>query len=184
MRHLGKLSLLIVLLVVFAFTTRQSDAHTMAAAPTGTVSSTPTSEYGIPTNPDPSSRAPDSPPVVPGVAQGSPAIIPSRPNAAIGLPTFTAEDVKAQIMRAGGWQSTFRVTGPVTVEGVEFLTGKQVKERLNRSISQPDDSLLCFVTLTGSFARSGVDASTQVQSTTIRLIFNARSGNLVGMTGK
>ncbi len=88
----------------------------------------------------------------------------------------------------GGWARTFIPDGPVTVASVEFLSSQQVKARLNRSLSRPDDQLLCFVTLTGKFTRPASDPggpnprlSTPVQSTSLFLLFDALNGNIIAM---
>lgn len=159
------------------------------AAPADDPALYPTSAVGIPLTPEPGSKAP--PPALPAVipttgpSPGQPALRPSNANAAPGLPALTAEDVRAQVLDLPDWRGTFPARGPVTVAKIEFITGQQVNDRLNRPRSQTADRLICFVTLTGDFNRTahapGLPGPTPVASSAIYLIFDATTGNLLAM---
>lgn len=153
-------------------------------------SATATPNIGIPLNPDPKDRVfLDEPPVTPKPPQGRPAIVPTNPDAPLGLPTFDAAAASTYALSGTGWQFTFPPSGPVTVASVEFLTGKQVNEQKNPGIKHPDDRLLCFVTLAGEFNYPAPDPGNPgplrkpSRLTEIFVLFDARTGNYIGMGG-
>ena len=69
--------------------------------------------------------------------------------------------------------------GAPTVVRVEFLTSKQVSTLLGgESIGLPDDALLCYVGLQGSFAFPGPQGPTVTYPRGVE-VFDAWTGNLL-----
>ena len=72
-----------------------------------------------------------------------------------GEPAFTEQDVRDHVARRPVGLVRVRAVGPASVETVEFLAGRAVAARLRRGINQPDEALLCLVTLSGTFTVEG-----------------------------
>jgi hypothetical protein len=93
-------------------------------------------------------------------------------------PSFTSQDVE-EYFRVHGLSASFRIqaSGPITVENVEFLPGREAAARLNRDINQPDDVLLCLATLRGSFGVASPFAPLAFDSSSAYVVFDAHTGN-------
>lgn len=146
---------------------------------------TPTPGYSIPITPDPRYRALDLPVVTPGTAPGIPAITPSNPTAAAGLPTFTEQEVRAVALTAGHWPDELRPVGATTIVSVEFLSHTAVEPRVGGHLNPTPHDELCLVKLAGGFTRAAPDGggtgpmSEPVTSQHLYLLFDARTGNFL-----
>jgi len=109
---------------------------------------------------------------------GSPAIQPRSAPVSPSTPTFTAQDVE-EYFKVNGLRASFRIqaVGPITVEKVEFLTSRELAAKLNDYVDQPDDVLLCLVTLRGSFGVARPPDPFVIDSDTAYVVFDAHSGN-------
>lgn len=110
---------------------------------------------------------------------GEPAITPTVK----GVPAFTANDVIKYIQKHN---MPFNDTPPgsITAINVQFITSKAVNKIIARQGSGiPDNYLLCFVTLTGTFTFPGPPESNgRSSSGTYRQayeVFDATTGNLL-----
>lgn len=117
---------------------------------------------------------------------GSPAIKPhlttnSSPSSASSTaekPTFLASDASAYVTTHPMWRNLAAWATPTVVK-VAFLTSKQVSALLGgESTGMPDNALLCFVELRGSFSFAGPTGVTVTYSTGFE-VFDAHSGNFL-----
>ncbi len=68
------------------------------------------------------------------------------------IPAFTADDMKAYLQGAPSCSLGPTLSGqPPIVESVEFVTCKELTDRLNVYIGLADDALACYVVLRGPF---------------------------------
>ena len=200
MRRFTKLAILAVLLLSFvAVATRayaNADAAAVMAPPASATpvapatavapagAPTPTSGPSLPTNPDPSSRAPDLPKVTPQPARGMRAITPTNLSAAPGAPTFGEQEVRAVALTAGYWPADFRPTSVVTIASIELLTRPQLDARFEHLPAMPND-IFYLLKLEGGFTRPAPDPggsgpmSQPITSAHLYLLFDARTGNLM-----
>lgn len=115
------------------------------------------------------------------IPQGVPAI---RPESAPVGPTgasFTAADVVAHIANCPVvGTGKLGVRGPLTVEQIEFLPSREVRERLSFETSMPGDTLLCLATLRGAFTVSGPLGATPSNYTKAFRVYHAHTGNFLG----
>jgi hypothetical protein len=132
------------------------------------------------TTPDDPGPGPLRPvPTVQGLrALGSPAIRPRTAPESPTTPTFTVQDVE-EYVRVRGLSASLRIRweGPITVEKVEFLPGREVAARLNDYINQPDDVLLCLAMLRGRFGVASPFAPLAFDSSSAYVVFDAHTGN-------
>lgn len=144
---------------------------------------------GVPLLPDPRDRVPaPEMPVTGKPVQGRPAVVPTKPDAPLGQPTFKAEAAGAYALTDESWQATFPAQGPVTVASVEFLAGDRLGERgIHPGYQHVPDRVFCVVILAGSFGEAPPGnpamAGARPQVTSIFLLFDARTGNYLGMGG-
>ncbi|HEX9987682.1 MAG TPA: hypothetical protein VGE45_04290 [Chloroflexia bacterium] len=117
--------------------------------------------------------APHAPP-------GISAIQPTMPDAVPGAPAFTVQDI-VNFINSTRYVGLIEGVDPnnlPTITKIEFLTEREYKARHNNdSNGQPDDTLLCYVELGGSFTLAGpAQAGTEPCSRGF-LVFHARTGN-------
>lgn len=97
-------------------------------------------------------------------------------------PTFTAEDVAAFVQSHGMGGGKIRNFEQIKVQQVEFLMSQDVGGRFHRdmmaSTGVPDNTLLCFVTLQGSFGVAGPSGKV-VRGNVAYLVFDAQTGNIL-----
>jgi NarL family two-component system response regulator LiaR len=68
------------------------------------------------------------------------------------VPAFTVEDMRAYLQGAPSCALGPTLSGePPTVESVEFVSCKELRDRLHVHIGWDDDALVCFVVLRGPF---------------------------------
>ncbi len=124
--------------------------------------------------PHPAADAPHGPAGIPAI---------SRRLAATdaATPAFSADDAKAFIEAHGVAGVRFEPTGPATIQSVEFLTERDVHARFGEGTGLPDDTLLCLVTVQGTFTVSGPSVPGQAPRTAIAhmayQVFDAHTGN-------
>jgi len=107
---------------------------------------------------------------------GVPAIVP-RLGAVHTGPAFTREDAVQYVTSHPMWRNLAPWTPP-TIEKVEFLTSRQVSSLLSgESTGLPDNALLCYVQLRGTFTFSG--STTMVTYHTGFEVFDAHTGNFL-----
>jgi hypothetical protein len=110
----------------------------------------------------------------PTAPTGSPAIAVRG----AGTPAFTAEDVKQYVATHPIPMGVRQDAKPV-ISDVEFLTSKQISDRLHgENTGFPDDYPLCYVELQGPVSFAG-PSGTRVTYNRGILVFDAHSGNLV-----
>src|SRR5258708_31985413 len=121
----------------------------------------------------------DVPLALPHTALGIPAIKPQSSLATSGGARITKADVVQ-------WVSTHQTDNQVagtpsaTVISVEFLTSKQVSTRLHgESTGVPDDILLCYVRVHGTFETNPPQGVPAVVYHDGYLVFDAQTGNLL-----
>ncbi len=112
--------------------------------------------------------------------KGIPAIPPRATPASPAEPAFTAEDVAAYIL-AHPVAGTGKIEPhtPITIDSIEFLPGREVHARLGRTTGAPDETVLCFVTLRGSFTVSGMRGTANLHATRAWRVFDGQTGNLL-----
>jgi hypothetical protein len=97
--------------------------------------------------------------------------------------TFSARDAGAFVEAHGFAGGKIRSTTATAVEKVEFLPNREVTIRLRTSPNGlPDDTLLCLVTVRGSFDVVGPprrDGRVVNTSNTAYVVFDAHTGNLL-----
>jgi hypothetical protein len=118
---------------------------------------------------------------------GSPAITPhpttTSSSARSGTstfdsPTFSASDASAYITTHPMWRN-LAVWAPPTVVQVAFYSSKQVSTLLGgESTGMPDNTLLCYVELRGTFTFAGPNGTTATFSTGFE-VFDAHTGNFL-----
>lgn len=111
---------------------------------------------------------------------GVAAITPSRTPQSLTEPTFTADDVVTYLglhpARSAGNVGSKQ---SATIERIEFLSARDVKDRLNTWIGVPDDAPLCLVTLRGTFMAGSLPRIAPIQGNRAWRVFDARSGNIL-----
>jgi hypothetical protein len=119
-------------------------------------------------------------------AVGRPAIEPSLP-VVPGQPAFTEQDVRDYIAEHPPrlWDPT---SPPPTIKRIEFLPVQEVEVRLNHFISLSTDTMLCLVTLQGTFLppfgaalREVPDGWTPSPDAVLYRFFNAQTGTYIGL---
>ena len=112
---------------------------------------------------------------------GIPAIHPQSGSAQTpGSPAFTAADVTHYIQTQGFIRTT---SGAVpAIAQIEFITAQEASALLQgESIGRPDNALVCYVVLTGSFRANGPvppGATIPIVHTAYE-VFDAHTGNLL-----
>lgn len=91
-------------------------------------------------------------------------------------PAFTENDVREYFAT----HPTMYQRGPATITRIEFLSAKNASARLNQQIDRQDDAIVCIVTLKGTFVVSGPPSAAAVSGSVSRMIFDGRTGNLIG----
>lgn len=159
------------------------------AAPTAILSATATVGNSFPANPQ-DRVTPAAPEVPPRALPGIPAIVPTTPDALLGLPTFDAATAATFALAHPIYKFNYEPRGEVTVASVEFLQGAQLGERGVLPGYQPmPEQLFCAVFLVGIFNAPAPDKRNsgplgQSSSTTrIYVLFDARTGNYIAMGG-
>jgi hypothetical protein len=111
-------------------------------------------------------------------ALGLPAITPRNTAVGASTPTFTTDDV-VQYVHAHPMPDA-SLSGPKPViTRIAFLTSREVSTRLKgESTGVPDDTLLCYVELSGTFTFSGSSGVTVTYHTGVE-VFDAHTGNLL-----
>lgn len=185
-------SLTVSLLAVGIFASRQSSGNVTGTAvfPAGTVivagassspSPSPTPSPTIPPPPTPRMTDPDLTKTWRG--PGAPGITPRVPNASPGVPTFTVDDVRAYYTTGQVDFGKARPTGPYQIGTITFLTSGEART-LGIETGRPDTTLLCIVTLQGTWVVTGPVGTQPVTLHTLTQYFDARTGNLWGQLGK
>jgi len=100
-------------------------------------------------------------------------------------PSFTADDMTAYLQGAPECRLGPTLSGePPTVESVEFVTCKELTDRIKVYIGPDDDALVCYVVLRGPFLLSmmslppGADPGPHFSQTVIE-IYDAGTGRLL-----
>lgn len=100
-------------------------------------------------------------------------------------PSFTADDMKAYLQGAPECSLGPTLSGePPTVESVEFVTCKELTDRIKVYIGPDDDALVCYVVLRGPFLLSmmslppGADPGPHFSERVIE-IYDASTGRLL-----
>lgn len=111
-------------------------------------------------------------------ALGLPAITPRNKAVSASTPTFTTDDV-VQYVHAHPMPDA-SLSGPKPViTRIAFLTSREVSILLKgESTGVPDDTLLCYVELSGTFTFSGSAGVTVTYHTGVE-VFDAHTGNLL-----
>lgn len=112
---------------------------------------------------------------------GLPAIRPTRNVTGGQTPTFTVKDVE-QYVATGTIGPKISANGPSKVVNVQFLPAQQVEALLKTTTaSMPPDRLLCVAELSGNYTISGPPSAVAPSTTftTVYLVFDAQTGNLV-----
>ncbi len=113
-------------------------------------------------------------PQTPSSSLGIPAIIP-RTNTS---PAFTVEDA-VQYVNTHPMPRAFIPTSRPTIVKTAFLTSREVSALLNgESTGLPDNTLLCYVELHGTFTFPGPSGTTVTYQTGIE-VFDAHTGNFL-----
>jgi hypothetical protein len=75
-----------------------------------------------------------------------------------------------------------RANGAYQIERIEFLRGADTPTRLGVRAGVAGDQLLCAATLRGTFTLAGppADSSHEYTKSTLILLFDAHTGNLLG----
>ena len=101
------------------------------------------------------------------------------------VPSFTTDDIQAYLQGAPECSLGPTLSGePPTVESVEFVTCKELTERLHVYIGPVDDALVCYVVLRGPFLLSmmslppGADPGPHFSERVIE-IYDASTGDLL-----
>jgi hypothetical protein len=95
-----------------------------------------------------------------------------------GSQSFTRQDV-INYFKTHNLPMNMSSTSQFQVETLEFLTDRQVSERLSgASTGLAPDERVAFVTLTGSFVFTGPDAKT-ARFSRAYAVFDTRTGNLL-----
>lgn len=116
----------------------------------------------------------------PQAPHGVSAIQPTIPDAAPNTPAFTEQDVVDFINRTRyvGLMDGVDPGNLPTITRIEFITEREYKARHhNDSNGQPDDTLLCYVELAGSFTLAGPAQARTEKCRRGFLVFHARTGN-------
>ncbi len=185
MRRLLLFNLMAAVIVGLALVAHtQGLVGTIGSAPDYEPTAIPPTPSGMPRSAPgravPGDEAPAPPPITaPQRPTGRPAIKPSTPDVAPGAPAFGAQDVITFIQNSGVHGVRIASSGPVAVVRVEFLTGRAADARLQAQTGQPDDALLCLVTLQGSFAVAGPAGIPPRTFTTAFQLYDALTGNLL-----
>lgn len=101
------------------------------------------------------------------------------------VPAFAAEDMNAYLQGAPSCALGPTLSGqPPTVESVEFVSCKELTDRLNVYIGLADDAPVCYVVLRGPFLLSGIsyppgDHHLPPFSETVEEIYDASTGRLL-----
>lgn len=111
---------------------------------------------------------------------GVPAIQPKMSATNVNTPTFSKQEVldyissHPKVIKA-------KTDGPMMVAAVEFLSPREVDQRINRSTGIQQDRLLCLVTFQGTFIAIAPTETTGINTSSYYyLIFDAHSGNMLG----
>jgi hypothetical protein len=127
-------------------------------------------------------KSPEKPPVIrnlpenlaPTMPSGSAAIVPRT----TATPAFTLDDAK-EYVASHHLPMAFAGDKKPEVIKAEFLTSKQVSDRLNGlTTGFPDNYAVCYVELQGPVTFSGPQGSRVTYNRGV-LIFDAHTGNLV-----
>jgi hypothetical protein len=112
---------------------------------------------------------------------GIPAIVPKMASADRTTPAFSKDEVKSYVeAHAGGLRSSVNPETTPAVTKIEFIMNREVSARLNGAdIPLPDDALLCYVEISGSFTTSGQPGTAPTTSNRIVQVFDAITGNLL-----
>lgn len=106
---------------------------------------------------------------------GVPSITPRIKNAGPTTAAYTADDVIAYNKKHP--EGDTDTSKPYWVEKVDFLTPKDLKAKYGRTItSRPDDTVICFVTIRGTFS---FPLDQRLKSDVAYQIFDAQTGNLL-----
>jgi hypothetical protein len=121
----------------------------------------------------------------PVIPSGAPGIQPREELVGLGpsVPTFTEQDVRDAINRAGarGWVDGVDPKIPPTITSVRFLTQREYSASKNGANSgQPDDTLLCVVELAGGFTVMGPPHAGNETCERAKIIFHGHTGNQLG----
>ena len=121
--------------------------------------------------------SPSNIPTPPGI----PAVKPTAAATSPSVPAFSPQDVRRYV---DGNHPAHTAPGTTpSIQAVEFLTSNQVAARLNSTpleIGRPGGSLLCLVTLRGTFiVSSPAKGGRAVTLHRGYLVFDAHSGNLL-----
>lgn len=109
---------------------------------------------------------------------GIPAIHPQSNTVDPSTPAFTAADVEQYINNTPMPRNLAANIKPVIVK-IEFETSREVSALLSgESIGVPDDTLLCYVELQGTFIFTRPDGSTITSQKGFE-VFDAHTGNLL-----
>jgi hypothetical protein len=119
--------------------------------------------------------------VAPGTAAIKPR--PERVNLGPDVATFTEEDVVRYAETYGdvGLVADIDPVNAPTISKIEFITARELGIRdPGSSINQPDDALLCYVELAGSFALPGSPhGGAQGDCKRAYVVFHAHTGNML-----
>jgi len=175
----GLLGMLAVgLLIVLG--TGVAGAATPPVTPTMVAPTADTSSGG-PGRPDARAQAPGpaggGTPV--GRPVGLPAIQPRTTNPAPGQAAFAVQDVIDYVLARGVQGARIGSSGPITVDKVEFLSGRDANARLHQETGQAEETLLCVVTVRGAFILQAPMPGHDRTFTAAVLVFDARTGNLL-----
>lgn len=191
MRRLAVLLALVALVLGVAAASRFAGSVHATTIGEPIVAGTPKATSGIPTNPDPRDRVPNPDgPITPKPIQGIPSIVPIRPDAPVGVPTFDAAAASAQALKEQPWQFNFTANGPLVVASVGFPTGAQLNESsVSGGVQFAPDRLFCLVTVAGDFMQpapapdSSGPLGKPTQPRAVYVLYDARTGNYLGMGG-
>ncbi len=114
---------------------------------------------------------------------------PGAPQSSLGLPaitprndctpSFTEQDVRDYVSQ-GVSLGKIAVIGQPTVTRVTFMTASDASRMLHGEyIGLPDDAIVCYVELSGTFRVDAPFGAHPADSHTAELIFDAHSGNLI-----
>jgi hypothetical protein len=120
---------------------------------------------------------PASPPPATLDQPGSPAIRPATVSTDPALRSFSADDARSYIANHPHPDQAVGAA-PATITSVEFLPAQTIDARLGGNTGMRPTTLLCLVTLHGSFDLAGPHGVSR-SAETAYLIFDAHSGNIV-----
>lgn len=151
-----------------------------------TAAATPATDHatGGPGQPDPHAIAPGPAKAgtPTGYASGIPAIQPRRVASAIGQAAFDAQDAIDFVLLHGVQGVRISGEGPVVVESVRFLSAHDADAQLHLESGQAADTLLCVVTVNGTFVMHAPMPGHDRTFHRAMLIFDGSSGNLLQLS--